>query len=148
MNIPCDPAILFLGHIRKKISRMCLRRHMENTKCMKIENIWMHSVIEWQDGMWEHAYQLHTWKQKIRNFFSINKRMVHYLKYVCVLKYYPTVTINDLELYASTWTILFFLWGWIHFKIFKLSSVQFSCSVVSDCSTPGLPVHHQLLEFT
>ena len=32
-------------------------------------------------------------------------------------------------------------------------SVQFSCSVVSlcspmDCSTPGLPVHHQLLEFT
>ena len=34
------------------------------------------------------------------------------------------------------------------------SSVQFSRSVVSDscdpmeCSTPGLPVHHQLLEFT
>ena len=32
-------------------------------------------------------------------------------------------------------------------------SVQFSCSVVSlchptDCSTPGLPVHHQLPEFT
>ena len=35
-----------------------------------------------------------------------------------------------------------------------ISSVQFSHSVVSDfcdpmnCSTPGLPVHHQLLEFT
>ena len=33
------------------------------------------------------------------------------------------------------------------------SSVQFSCSVVSLCnpmnrSTPGLPVHHQLPEFT
>ena len=34
------------------------------------------------------------------------------------------------------------------------SSVQFSCSVVSDfcnpmnLSTPGLPVHHQLPEFT
>ena len=33
------------------------------------------------------------------------------------------------------------------------SSVQFSCSVVTlcepvDCSTPGLPVHHQLPEFT
>ena len=30
-----------------------------------------------------------------------------------------------------------------------MCSVQFSCSVVSDpmnCSTPGLPVHHQLLE--
>ena len=39
--------------------------------------------------------------------------------------------------------------GAMHF-----SSVQFSCSVMSDsfrlmnCSTPGLPVHHQLLEFT
>ena len=36
----------------------------------------------------------------------------------------------------------------------SFSSVQFSCSVVSDSlrpmnrSTPGLPVHHQLLEFT
>ena len=35
-----------------------------------------------------------------------------------------------------------------------ISSVQFSCSVVSDslqpmdCSTPGLPVHHQLPEST
>ena len=40
------------------------------------------------------------------------------------------------------------------FPIFALSSVQFSRSVVSDslwpmnCSTPGLPVHHQLPEFT
>ena len=36
---------------------------------------------------------------------------------------------------------------------FPISSVQCSCSVVSDCdpmnrSTPGLPVHHQLPEFT
>ena len=36
----------------------------------------------------------------------------------------------------------------------QFSSVQFSRSIVShscdpmDCSTPGLPVHHQLLEFT
>ena len=27
-------------------------------------------------------------------------------------------------------------------------SVQFSCSVMSDSRQPGLPVHHQLLEFT
>jgi len=38
-------------------------------------------------------------------------------------------------------------------KDIKFSSVQFSCSVVSNCdpmnhSIPGLPVHHQLLEFT
>ena len=38
--------------------------------------------------------------------------------------------------------------------ILERASVQFSCSVVSDslrpmnCSTPGLPVHHQLPEFT
>ena len=37
--------------------------------------------------------------------------------------------------------------------LYSISSVQFSCSVVSDslqpheCSTLGLPVHHQLLEF-
>ena len=38
---------------------------------------------------------------------------------------------------------------------YQFSSVQFSRSVMSDslynpmdCSTPGLPVHHQLLEFT
>ena len=42
----------------------------------------------------------------------------------------------------------------IFFYIYQFSSVQFSCSVMSDslrlhdCSTPGLPVHHQLLEFT
>ena len=36
----------------------------------------------------------------------------------------------------------------------EFSSVQFNCSVVSDslrpmdCSTPGLPVHHQLPGFT
>ena len=41
----------------------------------------------------------------------------------------------------------------VHGIIFK-SSIQFSHSVLSDslwpmdCSTPGLPVHHQLLEFT
>ena len=40
------------------------------------------------------------------------------------------------------------------FKYNTFSSVQFSCSVMSDslwpmiCSTPGLPVHHQLLEST
>ena len=45
-------------------------------------------------------------------------------------------------------------WGKDISSITQLSSVQFSCSVISDslrptdCSTPGLPVHHQLPEFT
>ena len=40
------------------------------------------------------------------------------------------------------------------FQVYKNESVQFSCSVVSDscdtvnCRRPGLPVHHQLPEFT
>jgi len=45
--------------------------------------------------------------------------------------------------------------GWaIVYNLLKQLSVQFGCSVVStlchpmDCSTPGLPVHHQLPEFT
>ena len=39
-------------------------------------------------------------------------------------------------------------------QVYMLSSVQFSCSVVSyfcdpmNCSTPGFPVHHQLPELT
>ena len=42
----------------------------------------------------------------------------------------------------------------VHWIYFPYTSVQFSCSVMSDslgpmdCSTPGLPVHHQILEFT
>ena len=46
-------------------------------------------------------------------------------------------------------TLLSSFWGQVTF-----SSIQFSRSVMSDalqplnCSTPGLPVHHQLLEFT
>ena len=42
----------------------------------------------------------------------------------------------------------------IIYQILEAPSVQFSLSVVStlcnptECSTPGLPVHYQLLEFT
>ena len=38
-----------------------------------------------------------------------------------------------------------------HFSPFQFSSVAQSCPTfcdTMDCSTPGLPVHHQLLEFT
>ena len=39
------------------------------------------------------------------------------------------------------------------YNIMRFSSVQFSQSCLTlcdpmDCCTPGLPVHHQLLEFT
>ena len=41
--------------------------------------------------------------------------------------------------------------GLISFRIIQFSSVTQSCSTLCDpmnCSTPGLPVHHQLPEFT
>ena len=54
----------------------------------------------------------------------------------------------------SPWTtrdVPFFLSKWIIFFSLQLSSVTQSCLTLCDpmnCSTPGLPVHHQLLEFT
>ena len=64
---------------------------------------------------------------------------------IYIIEYYTVITIKDQELYKSTW---------IHLKTY--GSVQFS-SVTQSCptlcnpmnrSTPGLPVHHQLPEFT
>ena len=60
-----------------------------------------------------------------------------------IIKQVKNDTIKNYHYYFKSW--LFLRASTI------LSSVQFSCSVVSDslnCSTPGLPVHHQLLEFT
>ena len=40
---------------------------------------------------------------------------------------------------------------WLNWSWFQFSSVAQSCLTLCDlmdCSTPGLPVHHQLLEFT
>ena len=48
--------------------------------------------------------------------------------------------------------IWFFVTPWpVHFDFKKFSSVAQSCTTLCepmDCSTPGLPVHHQLPEFT
>ena len=47
------------------------------------------------------------------------------------------------KMYLKNKNIAYLAW---HTLVVK---VQFSCSAVSDsCSTPGLPVHHQLLELT
>ena len=67
-----------------------------------------------------------------------------------------------IEWYPPTmWRVIFFLWSPIQMLItsenaFTDTSVQFSsvaqlCQTLCDamvCSTPGLPVHHQLPEFT
>ena len=62
-----------------------------------------------------------------------------------IIKQVKNDTIKNYHYYFKSW--LFLSASTI------LSSVQFSRSVVSpcdpmNCSTPGLPVHHQLLEFT
>ena len=53
---------------------------------------------------------------------------------------------------AKSWTRLLFLFFlWRSQNSFQFSSVTQLCPTLCDpmnCSTPGLPVHHQLLEFT
>ena len=52
------------------------------------------------------------------------------------------------------WGVFLFVWGgylFIYFCLYHNSSVAQSCPTLCDPmnrSTPGLPVHHQLLEFT
>ena len=54
----------------------------------------------------------------------------------------------------TRWTFVSKVMSLLFNMLSQFSSVQFSCSVMSwlcdpmDYSTPGLPVHHQLLEFT
>ena len=78
-----------------------------------------------------------------------------------ILSLLPTLVSFTLEtlLFSAPWTchaFSYILTTWDIFlsHIVCLSSVQFSCSVVltlcnpMNCSMPGLPVHHQLPEFT
>ena len=59
-----------------------------------------------------------------------------------------------MEIYKSNlwWSgsLRFLNWGFIHFKVFSsLQSLTQSCPTLCnsmDCSTPGFPVYHQLLE--
>ena len=47
--------------------------------------------------------------------------------------------------------IIYFRMHWLDLLAVQFSSVAQSCPTLCDpmnCSTPGLPVHHQLLEFT
>ena len=69
-----------------------------------------------------------------------------------------------LDLFYYIWTDLFYIeffsplmFIWLHWvlvaacRIFQFSSVAQLCPILydpMDCSTPGLPVHYQLLEFT
>ena len=49
------------------------------------------------------------------------------------------------------WSQFFWMLSFTLSSFSLITSVQFSCSFMSDfmdCSTPGLPVHHQLPEFT
>ena len=63
-----------------------------------------------------------------------------------------TNELSSVNMLWNVWEIFAFLP--LGNSIFQFSSVQFRCSVISDslqlldCSTPGFPVHHQLLEVT
>ena len=69
--------------------------------------------------------------------------------------HFTPVRMSAIQKIFSTWLLLFYFQGevmttlttdCIQFTIQSLRSVQL-CKPM-DCSTPGLPVHHQLLEFT
>ena len=55
------------------------------------------------------------------------------------------------DVFPSLVSVIVSLWLVIETKILQFSSVTQSCPTLCDpmdCSTPGLPVHHQLPEFT
>ena len=60
-------------------------------------------------------------------------------------------TIVKILLSLNRWSFVLFQKLWVQFSSVQFSSVAQSCLTLCDPvnnSTPGLPVHHQLLEFT
>ena len=88
--------------------------------------------------------------------------------YILTVGTFHSLQLQTFDVYKFKWEVFFFCWGTVDLKfvsfkytekviqIYQLSSVQFisvaqSCLTLCDpmnCSTPGLPVHHQLPEFT
>ena len=61
------------------------------------------------------------------------------------------INYGTLEATSPPWPLVFLYLSRINDKDPQFSSVAQSCPTLCDpmdCSTPGLPVHHQLLEFT
>ena len=61
------------------------------------------------------------------------------------------INYGTLEATSPPWPLVFLYLSRINDKYPQFSSVAQSCPTLCDpmdCSTPGLPVHHQLLEFT
>ena len=62
-----------------------------------------------------------------------------------------TERLTELFLDSVPVSFLTYLLNFLIISLFQFSSVAQSCPTLCDpmnCSTPGLPVHHQLLEFT
>ena len=80
-------------------------------------------MIEWAD-IFGHNYNTQQWYISMYNFICIILLYIEYINKSIYLKYFIS---------------------------FQFSSVALSCPTfcdTMDCSTPGLPVHHQLPEFT
>ena len=59
--------------------------------------------------------------------------------------YYPSHTLSYLPCWLA-WSINIILIHWFHFQFSSVTHLCLTLCYPMDCSTPGLPIHHQLLE--
>ena len=125
---------------------LCFWGHIQNSRTRSMPRSFLH-VFPFSSF----TVSGHTFKSSISNWFLYMMRYKNPILFVFMWKYSFHVEIQFSQ--SDLWKELFFPLCVFLVQILKISSVQFSCSVASDflpmnLSTPGLPVHHQLPEFT
>ena len=98
---------------------------------------WKILLVAWQGWYWIYRLLWVVYSFSLYRFFwSMN--MVYFSIYLCFLWFLSSVFYSFLNIYFLFLSVQF-------------SSVAQPCPTLCDpmnCSTPGLPVHHQLPEFT
>ena len=84
-------------------------------------------------------YSWKGWKKKIKHQDKWNYIHIKLMKHIVMNLFNKIIELEPIGVYA-----------WMMIRIIQFGSVAQSCQTVCDlmnCSTPGLPVHHQLPEF-
>ena len=77
--------------------------------------------------------------------------LIYNVNYRCTVKWFSDVQLYMYILLHYVFLKIIILFIWLHGVLVQFSSVSQSCPMPCDpmhCSTPSLPVHHQLPEFT